>query len=138
MSEFTSKLPIRLYNTETLIQIVGFVLEGFFSFAMSIFAPLRADYISYIMYYELHFIYHILYIMHYILYIIYYISYIIYCIISSKCRLLHFYERHLSISVIKWYYTYICAFLWSEMARTGVPHIVLHISCTSSAYWRAF
>ena len=57
----------------------------------------------------------------------YYMLYIIHYIILSKCRLLHYYERHLvAISVVKWYYTYLCAFLWSEMARTGVPHIATY------------
>ena len=91
---------------------------------------------------NMNYIFYIIYciscIIYYTLYIIYntYHIHIIYFIISSKCRLLHFYERHLvAISVVKWYYTYICAFLWSEMTRTGVPHIVLHILCSTCTHW---
>ena len=52
---------------------------------------------SYIMYYELHFIYHILYIMHYILYIIYNTYHILYIILYHPSV-----DYFISMSAVLW------------------------------------
>ena len=60
-----------------------------------------------------------------------------YISLPSNSWLFHYYEHHLvTISLVKWYYTYLRAFssllLWSKMAV--VPQIALHISCLTRAY----